>query len=100
MAEPDSRKWAVSIPHAALVAAIRREMDDYLSHLAELEVLQKSQAPDHPDLDERRTVLIILLSVYLEAIINLYYSFAFAPGEFKEVDRKSVQTKWSTIPAK
>lgn len=74
-------------------------MDEYLSYFAELAVLQKRENPDHSRLDERRTVLIILLASYAEAVINLYFAFAFDAATLKKFDRKSILTKWSKSPA-
>lgn len=97
---PGSRRWSVSVPHRALVDAIRREMGEYLSYYAELAYALKREEPDHPVLDARRTVLIILLASYIEAVINLYLSFAFGPEEFKRIDEFSIFKKWTSVPAR
>lgn len=88
----------MTVPHRALVDAIRREMDEYLSYYAELAHAQKREEPDHPVLDERRTALIVLLSSYIEAVINIYLAFAFEPQEFAEIDKLSIFKKWTSVP--
>lgn len=98
--EPGSRRWAASVPHRHLVDAICREMDEYLSCFAELEFLQRRSVPDHPVLDERRITLTILISSYIEAVANLYLTFALPSAAFKAVDYESVHTKWTEVPAR
>ncbi|MBI3549872.1 MAG: hypothetical protein HY078_12615 [Elusimicrobia bacterium] len=75
-------------------------MDEYLSYYAELAHALKREEPEHPILDERRTALIILLSSYIEAVINIYLAFAFEPKEFEGIDRLSILKKWTNVPAR
>lgn len=45
-------------------------------------------------------VPIILLASYIEAVINLYLSFAFGAQEFKKIDELSIFKKWTSVPAR
>lgn len=75
-------------------------MEEYLERYAELSHALKHEEPDHPVLDERRTALIILLSSYIEAVINIYLAFAFESQEFEEIDWLPILKKWTDVPAR
>lgn len=104
MAETESkreyRRWAVTVTHKSLVEAIQREMDGYLVRYSELVQALGHPNPDHSVLDERRTVIVILIASYLEAIINVYFAFAFNADELEAIDRKPLIEKWTKMPAR
>lgn len=94
-----SRHWATTIAHASLAEAIQREMDDYLEEYDEI-VIEHRGDIDHPRLEERQTVITILLASYIEAVINLYCAFAFNdPEQLRLIDKMSLIDKWVVVPS-
>ena len=100
MSEENLRpRWSVTIAHSALLDSICREIDDYLSYYAEVIETVGGEPSGNSRLEERRTVITLLLASYTEAVINMYCAFGFAPDQLRVIDRMPVVDKWTTAPS-